>query len=367
MKTLRLVIGIISMGLILIILFQSCAAGMLNIFEGSGETSGFAGLLVSVFLLIAGSVGVSTYKKAGGGAITSILLYAIAGLIGVTNYGSFADLQIWGILSFIFAVLYLLSIFVDKMKDRLNTINSNGFVNKIDEKKKKRVFVIIGLVAIAFIGIISSVLLAQPTQTHESQDPSKIHTQIAQTIIAGIQMTKQALSMESMQTLQDVTPVSATEILSQINERGTRENPVPLGQPMDLTYQGTANFQIIIQEVIRGQNAWIMVNQANIYNESPPEGMEYVLAKIGVNYQTSSDPDFELAIDSFSFKSVSNNQIFDTPSIVEPEPELSVRLFPGGYGEGYITVSVYVNDPAPIIAFEQWLSFDSKPYYFAIQ
>jgi len=119
MKNMRLIVGIITIVLVLVILFQSCAAGISNVMSGGEETSGFTGFVFSTLFLIAGIVGISTRKSGGkGGAITSIVFYILAGLIGLANYGSFADLQIWSILSFIFAFLYILSIII---KNKNNT------------------------------------------------------------------------------------------------------------------------------------------------------------------------------------------------------------------------------------------------------
>ncbi len=152
-----------------------------------------------------------------------------------------------------------------------------------------------------------------------------------------------------------------------ISGNGSRSNPIPLGQPTDLIYQSTANFQITVLDVNRGQSAWNKVYQANQFNDPPAAGMDYIVAKIAVNYQTSSQQDFELLVSSWSFKSVSNNQVLETPSIVDPDPELNANLFPGGQSEGYIVVSAYIDDPTPLIVYEDWTSFDSKPFYFAIQ
>ncbi|MGV8026169.1 MAG: hypothetical protein AB2L18_06405 [Anaerolineaceae bacterium] len=177
--------------------------------------------------------------------------------------------------------------------------------------------------------------------------------------------TVSTIVASTMQAMSNDTKEVSTEIPTGSPEVGTRSNPVPLGQPLGLVYQNIANFQITILEVMRGQDAWNMISQANMFNEQPSEGMEYILAKVGITHQTSTQQDYTLSIDSFYFKSVSNNQILDSPSIVEPEPELNANLFPGGYGEGYITVLTYADDPAPLIVFEDWISFDSNPFYFA--
>ena len=60
MKTAKLVIGIISMVLFVLVAFQSCAAGLGNALADNGEVSGTSGMLLAFCMLIAGIVGVAT-------------------------------------------------------------------------------------------------------------------------------------------------------------------------------------------------------------------------------------------------------------------------------------------------------------------
>ena len=106
MKTARTIIGIISMVLFVFITFQSCAAGIGNALAENGEVSGSAGFLLAVFMLAAGIVGVAG-RKSKTCSIVAGALYALGGIIGIANVGSFADLQIWSWLSFIFAVVFI--------------------------------------------------------------------------------------------------------------------------------------------------------------------------------------------------------------------------------------------------------------------
>lgn len=108
MKTARLVIGIISMVLFGIIVFQSCAAGIGNTLEGSGEVSGTAGFMLAICMLVAGIVGVVSRRKKAG-SIVAGCFYAVGGVIGIANVGSFGDLKIWAILSFAFAAVFILT------------------------------------------------------------------------------------------------------------------------------------------------------------------------------------------------------------------------------------------------------------------
>lgn len=107
LKTAKLIIGIISIVLFIIIAFQSCAAGLSNALLENGESSGSAGIIVAFFMLISGIVGISTRNSKGGG-ITAGVFYALAGIIGLGNYGSYGDLQIWSILCLIFAAIFII-------------------------------------------------------------------------------------------------------------------------------------------------------------------------------------------------------------------------------------------------------------------
>lgn len=106
MKTAKLIIGIISIVLFIVVMFQSCAAGVANTLSENGEISGSAGIVLAVCMLIAGLVGMATRNSKGGG-ITAGIFYAAGGLIGIANAGSYKDLIIWSVLCFIFAVIFI--------------------------------------------------------------------------------------------------------------------------------------------------------------------------------------------------------------------------------------------------------------------
>lgn len=115
MKTSRLVIGIISIVLSLIVTFQSCAAGIGNSLAENKEVSGSAGLFLAICMLVAGIVGIAA-RKSKGGTITAGCFYIVGGIIGLANAGSYSDLKIWAVLSFIFAVVFILTAIKQKEK-----------------------------------------------------------------------------------------------------------------------------------------------------------------------------------------------------------------------------------------------------------
>lgn len=114
MKTWKLVSGILSIVLCLLVLFQSCAAGTVNALEGSGEVSGSAGFIVAIMMLVGGIVSIVTREGSKGGNIAIIILYGIASLIGFTMAGNFKDLNIWAFWCLICAVLAIVSLVKDR-------------------------------------------------------------------------------------------------------------------------------------------------------------------------------------------------------------------------------------------------------------
>lgn len=104
MKTAKLVIGIISIILFVLIALQSCVAGMGNTLAANGEVSGSAGLLLAISYLVAGIVVICT-RAGGKGGYVSAGFYIIFALLGFMMAGSYADLNIWSALSIIFGVI----------------------------------------------------------------------------------------------------------------------------------------------------------------------------------------------------------------------------------------------------------------------
>ena len=108
MKTAKLVIGIISIVLFVVIMFQSCATGVVNVISNeTSDTSGGAGVLLALAMLIAGIIGIAARSSKGGG-ITAGVFYIVAALVGFANLGTFGDLAVWSVLALIFGAVFVL-------------------------------------------------------------------------------------------------------------------------------------------------------------------------------------------------------------------------------------------------------------------
>ena len=115
MKTLRLVVGIICCVLFCLIMLQSCVAGVSDSLSKTGEMSGTSGMLLAIFMLIAGIIGIAG-RSSNKATIVAVLFFLIAGLVGRVSIGSFSDLKVWSMLCFILAVIFLASVFITKKK-----------------------------------------------------------------------------------------------------------------------------------------------------------------------------------------------------------------------------------------------------------
>ena len=125
MKIWKLVSGIISTVLVLVVIVQSCAAGAVNAMEKNKEVSGSAGIFVAILLLAAGIVSIvvrNSTKK--GGNIALIILFGLAALIGFVGAGNYSDLYIWSVWCLICAILAVVSIVLNNKNSK--TINEEN-------------------------------------------------------------------------------------------------------------------------------------------------------------------------------------------------------------------------------------------------
>ena len=115
MKVWKLVAGILSIVFFLIVIFQSCAAGVVNTLEESSDMGGFAGVLVAFLMLAGGIVSIATRNsEKKGGNITLIVLFVLAALFGFSNAAVYKDLTVWAIWCLINAALAVVAIIIKK-------------------------------------------------------------------------------------------------------------------------------------------------------------------------------------------------------------------------------------------------------------
>lgn len=115
LATWKLVSGILSMILFIIVSLQSCVVGLGNAVFETGESSGGGGILLAILMLTGGIVGVSTRKSEGnGGNVALIILFGLAAFFGFVLAGSYTDLNVWAFWCLINAIMAIIAMVKNK-------------------------------------------------------------------------------------------------------------------------------------------------------------------------------------------------------------------------------------------------------------
>jgi hypothetical protein len=157
--------------------------------------------------------------------------------------------------------------------------------------------------------------------------------------------------------LSEGAAVQAPEELSAIqpNEAGlTRDKPAAFGETII-----TEKWQITVLDVVLGSEAEEMVLNANMFNDPPDEGMEYVVIKLRVHLIGQADEMVEVSGSDFRVMG-SRNVIYDLPTAVDPEPGIRAHLYPGGVHEGWHVVQVTQGERALVLVYSPLLDFSGR-------
>ncbi|MEI4769809.1 hypothetical protein WAX74_09155 [Psychrobacillus sp. FJAT-51614] len=138
---------------------------------------------------------------------------------------------------------------------------------------------------------------------------------------------------------------------------GKRSNPVPVGttQTVDIAiYDNESNSfagkaDITITEVKRGQEVLDLVLAQNEYNETPPEGYEYILLNVKATLTEAETEDYAWLADGWDFDFIGEDgSPYEMTSVVY-EPEYHGEVYVGGTVEGFVVNQVKVNDPIKVV------------------
>ena len=162
-------------------------------------------------------------------------------------------------------------------------------------------------------------------------------------MVAGSLITGEARIM----ALTPDAAVAADPALAAIAPNAVGADPREPAEVGDLAI--TDDWEVSVEQVLRGDKAWQLIYEGNRYNKEPPAGAEYVAAYVRLRNIADADAP-ALAFDSL-FTGASAETEFEQVSIVEPEPELFAQLFPGGTAEGWVAVTVPKDDPEARLAF----------------
>lgn len=137
----------------------------------------------------------------------------------------------------------------------------------------------------------------------------------------------------------------------------SRTNPAAIGASLPFTvkdiiddYGGTVS----VSQVIRGEQAWQMIQEANLFNEEPKSGYEYLLVKAKVAITKNAKPDAAVDLWGGDFTLISTSgTAYEYPLVVTPDPVLDASIYVGSSNEGWVAFEVKKNDESPLIVFER--------------
>lgn len=136
------------------------------------------------------------------------------------------------------------------------------------------------------------------------------------------------------------------------------ESPAAVGQTVT-----TADWQVTIERVLWDEAAWDALLEANSFNDPPPDNRRYLLALIRLRYIGLAEG--PILISSYDFAMTGgDDKTYDPPAVVEPEPELSGHLFPGGTFTGWLALETDRFTENPLLFFEPDYRVESEMRYF---
>ena len=154
-----------------------------------------------------------------------------------------------------------------------------------------------------------------------------------------------------------------------------RSNPAPIGTAQTVTLSTndadwniinyTAN--VVVNEVYRGNEAWELLKNANMFNSEPDEGKEYILIKVKISVSgLPDDLSANISQAMFNFYSTDYTQYNDINICVVPDNKnINTNVYNGGMVEGYVCKEITLNDATPTVAFGQDL-FGNGGIWFSL-
>jgi len=135
----------------------------------------------------------------------------------------------------------------------------------------------------------------------------------------------------------------------------SRQTLVSVGVPLTLEieeWEGITEGRVTLLEIVRGAEAWNRIKEANMFNDPPKSGFEYLLAKVKFEYLKGPTQDTTYHLSTWEFTAVSSEgKDYEGASVVEPEPELDATLYQGASHTGWVAFQVAKSDFKPLMTF----------------
>ena len=160
---------------------------------------------------------------------------------------------------------------------------------------------------------------------------------------------------------------AAIEMPDDLSSDGDTISGTSRAQPAEFgirIFEEPWEFEVL--EVVRGEEAYNALLEANTYNDPPQDGFEYVLLKLRVRSLGTAEKAEEIGGSMFHLTG-DNNVLYRYPYVVEPEPELEIRLYPGGEWTGWLAYEFGIGEENPLLVFGDIFDLDETGRFLALE
>jgi Domain of unknown function (DUF4352) len=227
------------------------------------------------------------------------------------------------------------------------------------EAMKNRMCILLAIMILALSAFACSVTAPTPTKP-----PEKVATTIQQSAtqpqaITTTQQPATTIPLPKPTSTPEPTSTTAPSSTPKTVEQGTsRSNPLPLG-----TEFTGETWSIIVSDVIRGQDAAQAIKKANMFNEPPEQGFEYLIANVKIK-NISKEQEAQSASFAVDLRVTGDKNVVYGPASVVPPKSLEGELFPDGVAEGQIVFEIPSDEKNLMFIVGESFSFDAEATRF---
>lgn len=213
---------------------------------------------------------------------------------------------------------------------------------KTPAQKKGKTGRLLGFGSIAFVLLCLCVAILASLNRNDSDNQSQPANKV------------DSVATEKNTVIQTSTPKPTnTPPPTPTPESGTMTRPYQIQEVAKLTWTylfNTSDIEFRVVQVVRGQEALQVVMQANMFNDDPPQDMEYALIRVMVALKKGT-----LEMGDFNIYVASNGQLFDwssAPCCLDDAgyPKFEANLIlPDTTTEGWIARPVFITDQNPLV------------------
>jgi hypothetical protein len=148
----------------------------------------------------------------------------------------------------------------------------------------------------------------------------------------------------------------------------SRTNPAELNEvvraDVDDWIDGKIVLELVVLELISGQQAWNMIQEWNMFNDPPGAGKEYILAKFRVKIIEAENEPYDINSAQFDVYSATGVEYTEFFSVAGRDPQLDANLFEGAEHVGYVAFLVRTDD-SPVAVYK--LYWDEGAMWFDLR